>query len=340
MSRAKTFHAIWLAVALALVCQVALHATSRDEIIFSHERHRRANVACESCHAATLSDTGVFRKRPDHAVCGQCHDVTGRCKQCHTRSDAAKSDTKKERITNFTHEFPAQHKKPCIACHGDALDIKPVSNGGHSRCGECHASDLHKLLCAKCHRRMSRERLYRLQGFTHDNNFPAEHGAMAMRSPRVCMQCHREAYCNDCHAKKPGLKPSVKFPEQVRRKFIHRGDWLTKHHIEGRTERAKCVKCHGQSDCRSCHDRERVSARSGKSHIRHPGGWMSPGSSHFHGEQARRDIVSCATCHHAKGPGYCLDCHQASGGRNPHPPGWNSPGKNTSDRMCKKCHGK
>jgi hypothetical protein len=207
----------------------------------------------------------------------------------------------------------------------------------------CHEEDISNMLCAKCHRDFSNAGLKKVSGFSHKNKFLTEHSGFANKHSRTCTQCHRESFCTDCHGKKSGIKPSIKYPESVKRNFIHRGDWETRHQLEVKADSSSCLKCHAQKECSSCHLAKGASGSANDPTARHGSGWMSKQSRNFHGDKARRNITECASCHSAKGPGYCVDCHKGSLGINPHPPGWESKvnglSKN-SDRMCKTCHDK
>jgi hypothetical protein len=67
---------------------------------------------------------------------------------------------------------------------------------------------------------------------------------------------------------------------------------------------------------------------------------MDARSAEFHGDAARRDIVSCASCHDQGANSNCITCHKVGGtaGRSPHPRGWN-PTTSKDTKMCKMCHG-
>jgi hypothetical protein len=329
--------------ALVLTGSVVRAFGAADRILFSHRVHAAQGMTCDQCHAAIRADNSIYRQLPMKKDCAECHDVKSNCAYCHTNPKAPKGWKKTERQVNFLH---SQHKEAlanCATCHGADLDKKPHQAGDHKSCGTCHDADLKGLLCAKCHRDLTQIGLNRLNRFSHAENYLREHGGAARQNERICAQCHREAFCSDCHSKKAGLKPSLKYPEAVKRSFIHRGDYLTLHRLDAKTDSGSCLKCHTRAECTACHDRSKVSGGSEALHfLGHPAGWMSKGGPNFHGDEARRDIVACATCHHAAGPGYCVNCHSVSAGISPHPKGWESRvrGLDTNNRMCAKCHNK
>lgn len=342
MARRNTKWILLGALVVALALQAAVVFGATDRILFRHSAHQEALDDCDACHAAIRKDQGLFKMRPEKKTCAQCHDVEAKdqCGNCHTNAAHPSGWKREARQTNFLHSVHAAQLKNCRSCHAGDLDAKVVKKGDHAGCGKCHDQDIRDLLCAKCHRDFAAVGLKALNEFTHEGNFLKEHKDYARRSLRVCAQCHREAYCQDCHSRKAGLQPSLKYPEQVRRNFVHRGDVLTMHRLEAKTDDSACLKCHARSECRTCHERQNVAATVKQPAGRHPAGWVAKGGANFHGGAARRDIVSCATCHHGKGPGYCVDCHAASLGIDPHPRGWRDKvrGMNTNDRMCARCH--
>jgi hypothetical protein len=72
----------------------------------------------------------------------------------------------------------------------------------------------------------------------------------------------------------------------------------------------------------------------------HPPGWVgsNPNARSFHGREARRDILLCASCHDQGPATNCIRCHKVGGfGGNPHPGGWRST-QSESSTMCRYCH--
>ncbi|MBI5483023.1 MAG: cytochrome C [Deltaproteobacteria bacterium] len=115
--------------------------------------------------------------------------------------------------------------------------IHPESLKGITLCSECHSDQIG----AMNHQAV---------------DFFRKHGLYAGNSRQVCSACHQESYCADCHAKKEEIKPSAKFADSPERFLLHRGDYLSKHKIDGRANPASCVKCHGRQNnerCASCH---------------------------------------------------------------------------------------
>ena len=103
---------------------------------------------------------------------------------------------------------------------GDRLPLRhPQEEGDLSQCSACHETE-------------SEEFPYRR--FEHTPLFGENHRLTALGSQRVCEMCHRPSFCADCHGAGAGLKPSLKNHGETRRRMPHRGDYLTRHRIEGR----------------------------------------------------------------------------------------------------------
>lgn len=93
--------------------------------------------------------------------------------------------------------------------------------------------------------------------FVHSLSWGREHRQAAYQNASVCTMCHQTSYCNDCHAAKVELKPSLKNQDETYRNMPHRGDYLTRHRIDGRINPTSCYRCHGNPKasrtCLPCH---------------------------------------------------------------------------------------
>lgn len=113
-----------------------------------------------------------------------------------------------------------------------------------------------RVLCSECHDEQAKGTIKPLVSFSHTPAFIKEHRIYAGSSDRLCSVCHAVSFCNDCHATKNEIKPSQKLGNRPDRDLIHRGDFMTRHRIEGKIDPASCYRCHGRSNneqCRSCH---------------------------------------------------------------------------------------
>lgn len=120
---------------------------------------------------------------------------------------------------------------------GQSLATKhPIEINRSQLCSDCHTDDRALL--------------------NHTPDFNVRHGFFASQKKGVCNLCHRESFCQDCHANKEEIKPSDKFKTSPDRVFPHRGDYITRHKIDGKIYPALCVKCHGRRNnarCKACH---------------------------------------------------------------------------------------
>jgi hypothetical protein len=88
------------------------------------------------------------------------------------------------------------------------------------------------------------------------DNFDRRHKYYAGQQQRACTPCHRESFCTDCHAYREEIMPSDKYKGSPERMLPHRGDFLSRHRIEGKIDPVSCLKCHGRQNnerCRLCH---------------------------------------------------------------------------------------
>jgi hypothetical protein len=103
----------------------------------------------------------------------------------------------------------------------------------------------------------------------------------------------QQTQCADCHDQRQTIPIEVRRPEKIEAGFVHRGDFVTRHPIEARSQPATCLKCHSTSSCDSCHVRRGVSANAVGSANPHPIGWVGPDtdSKNHHGAR-KRNILS------------------------------------------------
>ena len=350
--RRVMFLALLLVLAASAgACRVFRGDAGKGQIVFSHSDHLE-HGDCSDCHEGVESSTGATAGKfiPVKKGCANCHDdVMGKCQMCHRGPKGGVSLKRVDRKLKFSHAAHASRvgKQGCASCH-PAANKGGGSVPGHAGCDSCHKKSRAALDCAKCHIDLTR---YKKPAATlsHGPGFVKSHGTTARQNVRACVQCHDQTKCADCHSGAAMTRASIRFPEQVNRRFIHRGDYLSRHAVEARSDPTSCRSCHGQRQCRSCHAINGLAAnlQSGKrlrlgGKATHPAGWMTPTSTTFHGHQARRDIGRCASCHDRGAASNCVGCHKVGGmGGNPHPVGWSWGNKSDQCRnstMCATCH--
>jgi hypothetical protein len=346
------------AVALAAGCTAKGTASKAEApapaYMFPHSPHVENDVNCLECHkgieTASKLDPAArhVRLTPKASkVCGDCHGEEILKIQAPMRTQTF--------ALNFDHvaHLPRVQGK-CITCHqrlpekGDEEAPAPPM----AACTGCHnhRKDFAEARCAACHVDLRKFPLKPVSELTHSGDFKRSHGALARTSAAACANCHDQTHCADCHspATTPAA-PAIRWPEQVEKDFIHRGDFVSRHMIEAGANPASCARCHGTAFCESCHKQQNISAptapfASGERDP-HPAGW---GTGAEHGRAARRNIVVCASCHASNADQVCVMCHRdtnpATSGesRNPHPPGFlkhNDKGDWSTNRVCRTCHG-
>ena len=109
--------------------------------------------------------------------------------------------------------------------------------------------------CTECHDASSED--VNFQRYNHTPYFVDNHRPEAYQNAQLCSMCHQTSFCNDCHATRIELKPSIKDQTGTYRRMPHRGDYLSRHRMDGRTDPTSCFRCHGNPKtartCASCH---------------------------------------------------------------------------------------
>lgn len=112
-------------------------------------------------------------------------------------------------------------------------------------------------LCTDCHEdQPMKGALKPYATFNHTEDFVSNHRQFAGRDERACLFCHASSFCNDCHANELEVKPPIKLGDRPDRELVHRGDFLTRHRIEGKIDPTSCYRCHGRTNneqCMACH---------------------------------------------------------------------------------------
>ncbi len=324
--------------------------------VFPHSTHVDADVACTNCHGsiekATKLEANVRHVKipaspSKNKACSDCHDTDPKLD--------IPARTKPFRLS-FSHaDHLPRVKGDCKRCHKDVPEAKAASYQypSMSVCTSCHyhQQEFAQARCMPCHTDLKG---YKPEmAFKHEGQWLRQHGALAHPTAESCAACHDQTYCAACHAPEtaPG-RPSIIWPEQVERAFIHRGDYVSRHMIDEAANPASCRRCHGSGFCDACHEQQGLSKFSTSFRLPPSHGepnWVTPavpGQKPKHGEAARRDIASCAGCHDQGAQATCVACHQVGGvaggpGQSPHPKKFLSK-HDADDRqhnsMCKACH--
>jgi c(7)-type cytochrome triheme protein len=352
----------------------------RIPLRFSHALHLAlpGAPACTACHAAaTRSMSSLDNLIPTEQACRACHAIDrsqpekavaagappARCDACHVgyRPEARVVDRVSIPTPNikFPHRAHLERGMACTGCHGD-LAAEGVALATRAQlpkmatCLGCHDGRRAASTCTTCHLADAGglvRTLYPsgkllpsggLRGDAHDLGFRTAHAAAARNDPGYCASCHQKPFCVDCH------------DGEIKPMDFHGGNYVALHALDARRNVPDCTACHRlQTFCTGCHARAGVSADgrgselvSGEPERRfHPPGWadMTGGGPGHHGFEARRNIVSCVSCHREQ---FCVTCHTAepgSMGVSPHPPGWAASRRcrallARNPRVCLRCH--
>jgi hypothetical protein len=126
--------------------------------------------------------------------------------------------------------LPTRHATP------EELGLKPTT------CTDCHEARGEKLAFGS---------------FNHTPTWLQAHRLQAYQNEAVCSMCHQPSFCTGCHANGDELKPSIKEQGETYRQMQHRGDYLSRHRIDGRIDPTSCFRCHGNpksaETCVKCH---------------------------------------------------------------------------------------
>ncbi len=314
---------------------------------FPHSPHVEGDVACTACHAG-IADATQLATGVRHVQLPPSPSKDDRCSGCHDTDPKLAIPTRAAPFRiRFDHKAHlARVKNDCKTCHqklpeaGDAAaPVPPMAT-----CTACHnhQADFAAAKCTPCH--VDLKGYLPKTAFSHQGDWMRVHGKFASPSAATCAACHDQTYCGECHdAQTVAARPSVIFPEAVNKSFIHRGDYVARHTVDAGANPASCRTCHGSAFCNACHTVQGVTSNAVNVRDPHPQGWATDkGTNHFHGDAARRDILSCAGCHDQGASANCVGCHQMGGvGGNPHPRAFlrqHDAEDRQHNSMCKACH--
>lgn len=244
---------------------------------FVHSEHLANAGECITCHLE-----GAESIKPEESACLECHD------------DAFLKDV----------------TIPQSATHGLTWSLTHRQEARTQNCAACHEQDF----CLECHKAGRADEMGALGNNminVHTAEFNVTHPLAARTDQRLCLNCHENSYCADCHNK---FAPEDLAIASHRRGFT-----------DGTLGGAHATMNEGQ--CQTCHPGSVLPTHE----------WSSS-----HAREARKNLATCQACHPEGN--VCLKCHSARSGlmANPHPDDWNSV-KNRLDRAsdgrsCRKCH--
>lgn len=268
-------------------------------IIFSHEAHIGAEIACVECHDKVPSKAVAGRDDyPTMDRCIACHEdreVSVECKTCHVTTVSGRIQT----------EYASGQLKPSryhlSAIHeGDFLRTHAVPAQRDAQyCEQCHS----KSYCLECHDGIGRDVRY------HPGDWISIHYIKAKKDDVRCESCHRfQTFCLNCHVRS-GVATVATPDNMVTRRTIRgsgsiqpgphpMGDEWTGlsgnlgrnfHGFHAQRNIRSCVSCHQEQYCLQCHT---VGGLGGNPH--------GPNPQRLKGSTAsQRNARACLKCHDA-----------------------------------------
>jgi hypothetical protein len=349
MKRGLTTFLILIGFGLgAGACAKILGLDNQDESRpFEHRAHVLEGINCLECHAGiqTAAETGPLHL-PTDASCLDCHQDPhdpSPCSNCHGRAQTRRAAEMAKKHLLFSHEEHAEEGAgDCVRCHVGVTHDADFLRPNMATCFSCHA---HKDQwdardCDGCHVDLHSEGTLPESHLVHSGDFLREHGVQAASQGELCVTCHTERQCAACHGVTvPQIPSRLNFDEPLRRS-MHRANFIAVHSREAAVNPGMCVVCHSELFCVDCHMDEGVAGLNPERGSPHPPGWAGPpGAANTHGQAARLDPLSCASCHGGAGEMLCVGCHVVGGpGGNPHPSGFSSRLSMQNDLPCRLCH--
>jgi hypothetical protein len=234
-------------------CFKALRSMFGEEpgIKYDHARHAVYTPQCISCHKIEEGET----TRAKHKDCLQCHPIneseqSPKCFLCHTgevgRLDPVRPVPRPSYALAFPrHEAHLKAGMTCSQCHGEVEKDRRLSSIDFMRmedCVRCHfpnklVQDL-KTECSYCHLSMNSDE----KPAIHQNPlwYDALHGKSSLQESFLCMRCHRQHHCDQCHRVAPPKDHSSVFKQRA-------------HGLIAVSRNTRCMVCHTQDFCVRCH---------------------------------------------------------------------------------------
>ena len=219
---------------------------AREHLVFSHRAHTKEDGQCVTCHMGVQYERTALL--PTMARCFGCHthqeqwDVRD-CRSCHV--DLANEG--EPPLSHVVHDgdFLREHgvqaaasRDLCASCHSER------------QCAACHATNLAVLPSRLDFASPTRTAIHRA-------GFVSRHSLEARADAALCVTCHSESSCQDCHNRQ---NIAATGPMNVR--SPHPPDWTgppgspNRHGRAARLDPLTCASCHGgagEALCVGCH---------------------------------------------------------------------------------------
>lgn len=322
-------------------CGRILGIQPEEHVPFAHREHVLEGITCVQCHegVAQVENHGPLHMPGDES-CRSCHEEPHdqrSCISCHTTEEVRRRASANREHLNFEHRRHTQDEQvECVRCHSGIAEGRDLE-AQMGTCLSCHQHDdqFERRRCEGCHQNLHAELSPPQSHLVHDLGFVRSHGVQAASAGDLCATCHAENFCASCHGKTTAtLKSRLAFDRPMAA-GVHRAGFLARHSFESSGNAGLCTTCHTERFCRDCHVDNGVGV--GDARSPHPAGWVGL-TGNAHGLAARRDPLSCASCHGGAGEALCVKCHAVGApGGSPHPPGFTS-SRGKLERPCRFCH--
>jgi len=241
--------------------------------------------------------------------CATCHTVE-RCLTCHVDGQreaiqAIPAAPAGMTLPDFVAHYPtpdSHQDEGWFSAHGRQASVGQC-NTCHTRddCAACHVQPVPALVQALPARKQTRA-----PGVMLSPRAPESHGSpffleahpnLASADNGSCNTCHQQTFCTECHDAASGSG-----------NVYHPPDFVARHPAQAFGRTNDCATCHNTAVfCRSCHQQSGLGAdgRLGPGYHTAEPLWLIR-----HGQAARQDLESCASCHEQK---ECTQCHGVLG---------------------------
>ena len=252
------------------------HKETRYPLVEKH-----AQVACASCHKASVPQNRRFRG-VEFGACTSCHadahkgEFAARkadCAQCHTVAGYRPTTFGIAEHAQTSFALDGKHRAaPCSTCHQAArprIDLRVAKR----QCGDCHdnphgtqfAKEMEQGGCARCHSALDWHQAkvdhstWPLVGahartacaLCHGEQKQGAEPAAYRGIPRTCEGCHDDIHAGQFAQTQPVKDCKTCHDEQafrIARTFDHR---KTRYPLEGKHQQLACGQCHMRETLRN-----------------------------------------------------------------------------------------
>lgn len=291
----------------------------------------QVDAACETCHVP-LARTAFDRVRIESLPVPADHESaafldrehgdlaqagTARCATCHTQERCASCHVDAERpaIASMPsapdgmelppavahYNAPESHRDPAwLTAHGAGAARETCATCHTSNdCTSCHVQPLPGAIASMPSREATQAPGVHVEARPPESHasafFLQAHSGLAAAGEATCSTCHQEAFCVDCHDGPVGGG-------------YHPSNFVARHAADAFGRDTECSTCHSTAVfCRECHVEVGLAAfgRFGPGYHDDSPVWLLR-----HGQAARQNLETCASCHRQVD---CTRCHGTLG---------------------------